>query len=172
MYLETGDVKKRLSSARALSGNLHRKLKSVLKDLNAKIQGIETKVSLLETCVSTRNSDLENLKQEMTRLEEVLRVVQEIPKRISENQREFVGKSFEPKNIALDETTERCGRTQQIKFGLTDRTKKDDGQKNGESQTREAATMDEVKKQPCAMVSWYCIKLCEPRHISTLSKVF
>ena len=148
LYLETGDVKKRLSSARALSGNLHRKLESVLKDLNAKIQGIETKVSLLETCVSTRNSVLENLKQEMTRLEEVLRVVQEIPKRISENQREFVGKSFEPKNIALDETTERCGRTQQVKFGLTDRTKKDDGQNNGESQTREAATMDGVKKQP------------------------
>ena len=141
-------MKKRLSCARALSGNLHRNLESVLKDLNAKIQGIETKFSLLETCVSTRNSDLENLKQEMTRLEEVLRVVQENLKRISENQREFVGKSFEPKNIVLDETTERRGRTKQVKFELTDRTKKDDGQKNGKSQTREAATMDGVKKQP------------------------
>lgn len=127
-----------LSCTRVLSGNLRTKLENALKDLNASIQGIETKLSRLEI----RNSDLENLKQEMAPLEEVPRVVQEDIQMISENLKELLKKSFEPESSALDDTTERRARTQQVKFGLADRTKKDDGQKNGESQTREAATAD------------------------------
>ena len=132
-----------LSCTRVLSGNLRTKLENVLKDLNASIQGIETKLSRLEI----RNSDLENLKQEMAPLEEVPRVVQEDIQMISENLKELLKKSFEPESSALDDTTERRARTQQVKFGLADRTKKDDGQKNGESQTREAATTDGVEIQ-------------------------
>ena len=129
------DVKKRLSFARKLSGDLLEKLETFGRVLHASIQGIETKFSRLEMCVSTRNSDLENLKQETAHLEEVLRAVQEKIKIISENQRE-------PEKSASDETTQRCVRAQQVQFGLADRTKRDNGQKNGESQTREAAAMD------------------------------
>ena len=61
--------------------------------------------------------------------------MQEKIKIISENQRE-------PEKSASDETTQRCVRAQQVQFGLADRTKRGNGQKNGESQTREAAAMD------------------------------
>ena len=83
----------------------------------------------------------------MAPLEEALRVMQEDIKMISENLKKVLGKSFEPENSALDDTTERRASTQHLKFGLADRTKKDDGQKNGESQTREAATTDGVEIQ-------------------------
>ena len=109
-------------------------------DVNASIQGIETKFLRLEICVSTGNSVLENLKQETARAEEIREDVQEHTKTI-------LRKSFELENIALDKMTERCARAQEVKFGLADRTKEDNGQKNGESQTREAATMDGEKKK-------------------------
>ena len=139
LYLETRNEEERLSRARELSGNFKRKLENSLKNLNARIQGIET------MCVPS--SDLENLRQEMAPLEEALRVMQEDIKMISENLKKVLGKSFEPENSAMDDTTERRASTQHLKFGLADRTKKDDGQKNGESQTREAATMDGAEIQ-------------------------
>ena len=131
-------MEEKLSCARELSGNFKRKLENSLNNLNARIQGIET------MCVPTRRSDL---RQEMAPLEEALRVMQEDIKMISENLKKVLGKSFEPENSALDDTTERRASTQHLKFGLADRTKKDDGQKNGESQTREAATTDGVEIQ-------------------------
>ena len=131
-------MEEKLSCARELSGNFKRKLENSLNNLNARIQGIET------MCVPTRRSDL---RQEMAPLEEALRVMQEDIKMISENLKKVLGKSFEPENNALDDTTERRASTQHLKFGLADRTKKDDGQKNGESQTREAATTDGVEIQ-------------------------
>ena len=131
-------MEEKLSCARELSGNFKRKLENSLNNLNARIQGIET------MCVPTRRSDL---RQEMAPLEEALRVMQEDIKMISENLKKVLGKSFEPENSALDDKTERRASTQHLKFGLADRTKKDDGQKNGESQTREAATTDGVEIQ-------------------------
>ena len=131
LYLETRTVKERLSCVWELSGNLQRELKNVLKNLNARIQDMET----------TGNSDLENLKKDMAPLEEVLQFVQKEIKMISENQRE-------PEKSALDETTGRRARAKQVKFRLADRTKKGNGQKYGESQTREAAKRDgEMERQ-------------------------
>lgn len=88
---------------------------------------------------------MENLKRETAHLEEDLQAVQENVKVTPENQKELSGKSFEIQNSTRNETTERRVRAQQ--FGLADRARKDDGQKYGESQTREAATKDGVKKQ-------------------------
>ena len=140
LYLETRDVKKRLSCTRELIGDLQRKLEKFGEDVNASIQGIETKFLQLEICASTGNSVLENLKQETARAGEILEDVQERTKMI-------LGKSFELEDIALDKMIERRARAQEVKSGLADRTKEDDGQKNGESQTREAATMDREKIQ-------------------------
>lgn len=119
-------------------------MENFLKNRNGRIQGIETKLSRLEMCVSTSTSEQENQKQEIALLEEALRDIQKDMKMISENQK---GKSFEPENSASDDTTERRARAQQVKLGLADQAKKDDGQKNGESQTHEAATADGVKIQ-------------------------
>ena len=133
-------MKKRLSCTRELIGDLQRKLEKFGEDVNASIQGIETKFLQLEICASTGNSVLENLKQETARAGEILEDVQEHTKMI-------LGKSFELEDIALDKMIERRARAQEVKSGLADRTKEDDGQKNGESQTREAATMDREKIQ-------------------------
>ena len=140
-------MEERLSYARELSGNLKRKVENFSKNRNGRIQGIETKLSKLEMCVSTSTSEQENLKQEIALLEKALQVIQKDMKMISENQKELLGKSFEPENSASDDTTERRARAQQVKLGLADQAKKDDGQKNGESQTHEAATADGVKIQ-------------------------
>lgn len=144
LYPETRNVEERLIYVRELSANVKRKVENFSKNRNGRIQGIETKLSRLEMCVSTSTSEQENLKQEIALLEEALRAIQKDMKMISENQK---GKSFEPENSASDDTTERRARAQQVKLGLADQAKKDDGQKNGESQTHEAATADGVKIQ-------------------------
>ena len=110
-------MEEKVSYARELTGNLKRKVKS------------------------------ENMKQEIARLDEALQVIQKDEKMTSENQKELLGKSFKPENSASDDTTERRARAQQVKLGLADQAKKDDGQKNGESQTHEAAPADGVKIQ-------------------------
>ena len=53
---------------------------------------------------------------------------------------------LEPEKSASDETTQRCVRAQKV-INSAERTKKDNGQKNGESQTREATTMNGVEIQ-------------------------
>lgn len=110
--------------------------------IETRVQGLETTIKRLETYLSTeKNADKEVLMQETTRLgkicdqmEEGLRVVQENIKMISENQKELSGKSLEPDNNASEDSTER-------RLSARQRGQKDAGQRYGDRQKNEGATI-------------------------------
>ena len=76
---------------------------------------------------------------------------------------------LEPEKSASDETTQRCVRAQKvINSGWLNEPRKTMDRKMGKAKHARLQQWMEWKYNFSAMVSWYCIKLCEPRHISTL----
>ena len=141
-------VKELREFTKSLQEMLTEKGEDERQHIETRVQGLETTIKRLETYLSTeKTADKEVLMQETTRLgkicdqmEEGLRVVQENIKMISENQKEITGKSLQPENSAWEETCERRSSARQ-KGGMADRSQKDAGQRYGERQKNEGATI-------------------------------
>lgn len=141
-------VKELREFTKSLQEMLTEKGEDERQHIETRVQGLETTIKRLETYLSTeKTADKEVLMQETTRLgkicdqmEEGLRVVQENIKMISENQKEITGKSLQPENSAWEETSERRSSARQ-KGGMADRSQKDAGQRYGERQKNEGATI-------------------------------